>query len=388
MTDSVFWDIIAKLNWQASGDDEAVLEPAVKVLTRMTTRDISLFAQSLAEKLFALDTREHARHIGQHAYSPERYFSVDFFLYVRCCVVANGQDTYGTILNNPSAMLKDLEFEALLQLAQDALDRKTGIPDTVFEPEATLCYETYSNRKGWADKPDATPNQNALSILPETEKSQQPEDRQLRTLFTTLEYSQRLQRQNSAPLSLKPAAVPRVLAYASHIWAELGLKKRKLKANDLVAYFSDGELFQFHIVAYARKQRDTVVVIIANSLATTIRGHILIDLAAEGSTPQLDCPSCSFEGELNAEDIEPLLFQLQPDDDNPFAVMTRGPGSFLQTLCTDEGYLLEYQLVNVANHYETTTPLSFFQVVAAFESYYAGDNVWLKSLEWQKMELE
>jgi len=46
----------------------------------------------MADKLYALDTAAHARHIGEWAYrGPEAdTFSPDWFLYVRCVVVANG----------------------------------------------------------------------------------------------------------------------------------------------------------------------------------------------------------------------------------------------------------------------------------------------------------
>jgi len=72
---------------------------------------------------------------------------VDLFLYARCCVVANGRAFYEHVLAHPEDMPKDLTFEALLNLASHAFERKTG-----FEMEYVPAYnyETFANTEGWA----------------------------------------------------------------------------------------------------------------------------------------------------------------------------------------------------------------------------------------------
>jgi predicted DNA-binding WGR domain protein len=146
MSDDVFWRIIGLLNWKKLGDDDAVIEPAVAALAQMSSDDIRQFEETLSQKLFALDTEAHAREIGEDAYQNGEHFSVDWFLYVRCVVVANGAKAYATALADPTEMPKDGEFEALLSLAPTAYERKTG---SEFEYATTVSYETFSNRKGW-----------------------------------------------------------------------------------------------------------------------------------------------------------------------------------------------------------------------------------------------
>lgn len=148
MSKDLFWRIIALFNWKKTGDDEAVLEPAVKALAQMSVEDIRRFEDIMAEMLTALDTEAHAREIGQEAYQPGKHFSVDWFLYVRCCVVANGRTYYESVLANPKQMPKDLEFESLLSLAATAFERKTG---EEFDHVTSVNYETYGNRAGWVD---------------------------------------------------------------------------------------------------------------------------------------------------------------------------------------------------------------------------------------------
>ena len=146
MTEAKFWAIIAMLNWAATGDDAAVTAPAVSELATYEIEEIYEFQNILARKLHALDTRAHAEQIGEYAYREGEYFSADWFLYTRCVVVANGESFYTRVLENPQAFPKDMEFESLLYIAPEAIERKTGEEyDHVTEPS----YETYSNIEGW-----------------------------------------------------------------------------------------------------------------------------------------------------------------------------------------------------------------------------------------------
>jgi hypothetical protein len=149
MNDQEFWRIIGLFNWKKAGDDEAVLKPAVKELAKKSIEEIAAFEEILSQKLHALDTKAHARNIGEDAYvDEEEYFSVDWFLYTRCCVVANGRELYETVLNDPEQFPKDMEFEALLGLASAAYEAKTRRECEGFD--TSVSYETYSNQLGWA----------------------------------------------------------------------------------------------------------------------------------------------------------------------------------------------------------------------------------------------
>jgi hypothetical protein len=138
---------MALLDWDETGDDDAVVEPVVAALSERSIEDIQTFEDHLAEKLHALDTEAHAREIGEHAYQgPGAPFSPDWFLYVRSCIVANGRSTYEQVLADPKKMLKDLEFETLLYVAAKAYERKTGKEFTYSPPTS---YETFRNEAGW-----------------------------------------------------------------------------------------------------------------------------------------------------------------------------------------------------------------------------------------------
>lgn len=147
LSEAEFWRLIAKLDWQQTGDDEAVCAPLVAALATKPVAAIEAFEERLAQKLHALDTEARAREIGELAYiGSGDGFSVDQFLYARCCVVANGQRQYETVLADPKQMPKDMEFEALLGVAAAAYEAKTG---AAWDFTPMVSYETFANGNGW-----------------------------------------------------------------------------------------------------------------------------------------------------------------------------------------------------------------------------------------------
>lgn len=152
LSESAFWEIISMLDWSKAGDDEAVVEPAKAMLASGAVRHIFEFADLLSEKLYALDGLKYALQIGEDSWYPDQYFSVDNFLYARCCVVANGKEAYEEVLNDPAQMPKDLTFEELLYIPSEAYERKTG---KRYDYTPSYPIETYSNQIGWALSKDA-----------------------------------------------------------------------------------------------------------------------------------------------------------------------------------------------------------------------------------------
>jgi predicted DNA-binding WGR domain protein len=151
MNEDIFWEIISSFNWKKTGDDDAVLRPALKRLVSMTVDDIQQFAEILAEKLYNLDGLVFAANIGPDSYlDDDHFFSNDYFLYVRCCVVANGKEYYESVLADPTKMPKEMDFEALLSLADEAYNKKMKTEDEMLDTK--LSYETFSNIEAWKTK--------------------------------------------------------------------------------------------------------------------------------------------------------------------------------------------------------------------------------------------
>lgn len=146
LSETAFWDIISLLDW--ANVDTAVMSKAINTLAAKPIRHIYEFQDILSKKLFALDTINHAKNGGENAWiSKDSDFSVDEFLYARCCVVANGQNFYNKVLKNPELMPQDMAFEEILTLAHRAYQLKTN---KVFRYIPTFNIETFANKKGWA----------------------------------------------------------------------------------------------------------------------------------------------------------------------------------------------------------------------------------------------
>lgn len=140
------------MDWDKEGDGNAVLAPATTQLATLPIRFILLFTDMLSQKLYHLDAQVFAAHIGEYSFRDGYYFSVDDFLYTRCCVVANGRETYEAILQDPTQMPEEETFEPLLRLASDAYLLKTG---QRMEYVPVYNIETFSNKEGWAATEEA-----------------------------------------------------------------------------------------------------------------------------------------------------------------------------------------------------------------------------------------
>lgn len=145
LDEELFWEIIALFDWTKEEDDE-IVAPVIEKLAACPVHYIYLFQDILSEKLHQLDAKRFALYIGEASWKEDKYFSVDHFLYVRCCVVANGQEAFDEILNKPLEMPKELTFEPLLSIAAQAYEQKTG---KVFNYSGHVNFETYSNQDGW-----------------------------------------------------------------------------------------------------------------------------------------------------------------------------------------------------------------------------------------------
>lgn len=157
MNESSSWEVIALLDWDKSGDDDAVIEPACRALAAMDHDAIFKFDDILSERLHALDTREHCRACYEGELNPDDgddYISADDFLYCRCVVVANGREFYASVVADPTKMPQNMEFEALLSLPASAFEQKTGKP---YEHVAPVSYESFQNAAGWAATPATRP---------------------------------------------------------------------------------------------------------------------------------------------------------------------------------------------------------------------------------------
>ncbi len=146
MEEQEFWDCISLLDWEQEGHHKNVTAPLIKHLSQLSDEKIIGFEEILAKKLHALDGLAYAQEIGEASYHKHNYFSVDIFLYIRCCVVANGKQFYENVLQNPKLMPKEIDFEPLLNVASKAYQLKNQAEIPIL---TRVSYETFSNQNAW-----------------------------------------------------------------------------------------------------------------------------------------------------------------------------------------------------------------------------------------------
>lgn len=207
-------------------------------------------------------------------------------------------------------------------------------------------------------------------------------------LLNKLQYKQILSSGAAQKRTASDAQIDRVLKYASKLFPKLELKARNLTPKDVSVVYQFGEHSLFHVRAFPRKQPDTFLIIVTDEKDKPT-DHILFDIAAEYAEKHLDAPQFGFLESATKEDIRRVITGIDPDLDNPFAILgiTEG-GTYIQTYRETDGFMLEYQLVNTSSHYSVDKLLSAEQVVDAMNSYSFGQDEWLEAFEWQHARLD
>lgn len=133
------------LDWDKSGDDDAVIEPLIDFLSKWGDELIFAFDDMMAELLYSLDTKKIANDI----YKNTDYFSGDDFLYTRCTALVNSKRYYNDILKGRRKLKEGILFEPILYVPGLAWARRHGEEADDYPHVTKFCYETMSNEDGW-----------------------------------------------------------------------------------------------------------------------------------------------------------------------------------------------------------------------------------------------
>ena len=148
MTDSEFWDLIARVDVEAleQGDDHRAVLPVQKALSGKSEAQLAEFEEALAQKLYAIDGEDYARNAGESGSSD------DPFLYARLYVIARGREYYETVRAHPERMPKSLQqwCEPLLYVHKYAWGALTGRSASAWPFSPTVSYESGSNPALWS----------------------------------------------------------------------------------------------------------------------------------------------------------------------------------------------------------------------------------------------
>ncbi|WP_442483218.1 hypothetical protein [Aeoliella sp. SH292] len=88
----------------------------------------------------------------------------------------------------------------------------------------------------------------------------------------------------------------------------------------------------------------------------------------------------------SAGDIRHAIDTLDVDE-STYAILTRSPQTYMQTMRLEDGFELEYQDGDTDHHYQADRLLTAEEVIAAMDSYAADDPQWKTMFVWQKLDL-
>lgn len=142
MQDEEFWALIELIDGARTSDENTDLSALEASLSELGPQEIASFYEALAQKAHLLDTKAHYRGFS--------WFPglSDTFLYSRLSVIAQGQENYEYVLENPKKFPSRSTkwFEGLLYVADNAYFLATS---TEFERQSSVSIESFQNAKGW-----------------------------------------------------------------------------------------------------------------------------------------------------------------------------------------------------------------------------------------------
>ena len=148
MTDSEFWNLVARIDLQAldRGDEHGAVLPVQTALSGKTEPELVEFQEALAQKLYAIDGEAYAQNAGESGCSD------DAFLYARLYVVARGREYYEAVRSHPEQMPKSIRqwCEPLLYVHKYAWEALTGRSAALWPFSPTVSYESGSNPALWS----------------------------------------------------------------------------------------------------------------------------------------------------------------------------------------------------------------------------------------------
>jgi hypothetical protein len=132
--------------------------------------------------------------------------------------------------------------------------------------------------------------------------------------------------------------------------------------------------------------KNCFLIIVLSAASLQPESFILFDIGAEYQQSRFVCPAFDIDDVPGEDTIRTCLPRLQGQHD-PFAIIDRGEGTYMQTYAENGMFDLEHQLVSTSAHYRLAEPVDVATAVRAMLSYAFGKKEWAREFVWQKMEL-
>lgn len=175
------------------------------------------------------------------------------------------------------------------------------------------------------------------------------------------------------------------LEAAREIWPSLGLdawQARPRRVDTITRCVTGGELL-VHVTA---DWKDCFLILVVPPEQERPSSHILFDIGAEYSQTYFNCPAVGLDAPVEREMIADVIPRLGREAD-PFAILDKGEGTYMQVYAEGRRYSVEHQLVTMACHYQLRSTVSASAAVELMTSYAFGKNEWARRRSWKLQKL-
>lgn len=97
-------------------------------------------------------------------------------------------------------------------------------------------------------------------------------------------------------------------------------------------------------------------------------------------------PKLDIDEEATDDLIESSISALKGEADS-FAILSDEELTYVQALATEHGFVVQFQIGSIDQHFEFDTYLSRPQTISLFQSYFAKSSNWQDSLPYSKVNL-
>jgi hypothetical protein len=100
----------------------------------------------------------------------------------------------------------------------------------------------------------------------------------------------------------------------------------------------------------------------------------------------ISCPTLNIHQEASASVLTDALCSLKGSED-PYLILSKTDMTYMQTVWTENGFILEYQEESIAHHYVASDTLTLDEVTNTFMSYLNGSSQWKASIKFENKNI-
>jgi len=101
---------------------------------------------------------------------------------------------------------------------------------------------------------------------------------------------------------------------------------------------------------------------------------------------KITSPTLNVNEKASESIIESIFLEL-PEKSDPYVILEISDLSYLQSVWTEDGFIVEFQIDSIDQHFVLNKVITYSQVVQLFILYFNGDEVWLGNYDYTRKNI-